>query len=183
MRATTRLTSTAAVVALVLPVAAAGQVAPPSGLQTGTVTIEGTVEKVSPEFVQLRTTDGTTQLFRLLEKTFVHGADPNDELIGLRQGTLVAIHYSGSGAAATAQEVDRIDAAGLRISEGRVTSINRDRGEIKVTFDNGKSETFKLTNRVTGEIGRDLTKDDHPRVIVYYTNNRGVKEVHYFKKK
>lgn len=161
----------------------ADQVMPPSGGQGGTVTIEGTIEKVSPEFVSVRTTDGTTQLFHLLEKTFVHGVDPNDELIGLRPGTLVAIHYSGAGASATAQEVDRIDGNGLKISEGRVTSINRDRGEIKVKFDNGSSETFKLTNRVAKEVGHDLKDADHPRVVVYYTNNRGVKEVHYFRTK
>jgi hypothetical protein len=163
--------------------ARAGQVTPPTGGQTGTVAVEGTIERVSPEFVSVRTTNGTTQLFHLLEKTFVHGASANDELIGLRPGTLVAIHYSGSGASATAQEIDRIDGNGLKISEGRVTSINRDRGEIKVRFDNNKTETFKLTNRAAKEVGRDLNNADHPRVIVYYTNNRGVKEVHYFRTK
>lgn len=186
MRTSIRLTiQTAAIAVLAMPVlvSEAGQVSPPSGGQISTVSIEGTIEKVSPEFVSVRTTDGTTQLFRLLEKTFVHGVDPNDELIGLRPGTLVAIHYSGSGASATVQEVDRIDGAGLRISEGRVTSINRDRGEIKVRFDNDKSETFKLTNRAAKDAGRDVKETEHPRVIVYYTNNRGVKEVHYFRKK
>ena len=171
------------VLAVTAYLAGAGQVMPPSGGQTGTVAVvEGTVERVSPEFVSVRTTDGTTQLFRLLEKTFVHGASPNDELIGLRPGTLVAIHYSGSGTSATAQEVDRIDGNGLKISEGRVKSINHDRGEIKVRFDNETTETFKLTNRVAREVG-DVNSADHPRVIVYYTNNRGVKEVHYFRQK
>ena len=164
--------------------AGAGQVMPPSGVQTGTVAVvEGTVERVAPEFVSVRTTDGVTQLFRLLEKTFVHGASPHDELIGLQKGTLVAIHYSGSGESATAQEVDRIDGNGLKITEGRVSSINRDRGEIKVRLDNGKSETFRLTNRAAQDAGRDLNNADHPRVIVYYTNTRGVKEVHYFRQK
>lgn len=186
MGASIRFTSTWMAAIAALPVLAAlpgaGQVMPPSGGQISTVSVEGTVEKVSPEFISVRTTDGTTQLFVLLEKMFVHGADPHDELIGLRPGTLVAIHYSGSGASATVQEVDRIDGAGLKISEGRVTSINRDRGEIKVRFDNGKSESFKLTNRAASEARRDLDKPDQ-RVIVYYTNNRGVKEVHYFRKK
>lgn len=174
-----------AIAALAAPALLAGarQVMPPSGGQTGTVAVEGTVEKVSPEFVSVRTTDGTTQFFRLLEKMFVHGVDPNDELIGLRPGTNVVIHYSGSGASATAQEVDRIDGNGLMITEGVVTSINRDRGEIKVRFDNDTSETFKLTNRAAKDVGKDVNNADHPRVIVYYTNNRGVKEVHYFRKK
>lgn len=171
------------VLAVTAYLAGAGQVMPPSGGQTGTVAVEGTVERVSPEFVSVRTTDGTTQLFRLLEKAFVHGASPHDELIGLRPGALVVIHYSGTGQAATAQEVDRIDGNGLKITEGVVTSINRDRGEIKVHFDNDKSETFKLTNRAASSVGRDINSADHPRVIVYYTNSRGVKEVHYFRTK
>lgn len=165
--------------------AGADQVMPPSGGQTSTVAVEGTVEGVSPggDAFSVRTTDGTTQLFRLLEKTFVHGANPNDELIGLKPGTLVVVHYSGSGTSATAQEVDRIDGHGLQISEGVVTSINRGRGEIRVRFDNGTSETFKLTNRASHDAGRNVNSAEHPRVIVYYTSNRGVKEVHYFKTK
>lgn len=162
----------------------ADQVLPPSGGQIKTVAVEGTIEGVSPEgnALSVRTTNGTTQLFVLLEKLFVHGADPDDELHGLRQGTAVVVHYTGSGASATAQEVDRIDGNGLTIAEGTVTSINRDRGEITVRFDNKTTETFKLTNRVVSEAGGDLAKG-HPRVIVYYTNNHGVKEVHYFRKK
>ena len=171
------------VLAVTTYLAGAGQVMPPSGGQISTVAVEGTVEQLSPEFVSVRTTDGTTQLFRLLEKAFVHGASPNDELIGLRSGTPVVIHYSGTGPSATAQEVDRIDGNGLNITEGVVTSINRDRGEIKVRFDNGKSETFRLTNRAAKDVGRDINSADHPRVIAYYTNNRGVKEVHYFRTK
>lgn len=185
MGASIRLISIQLVVvaALAVPALMAGQVMPPSGGQTSTVAVEGTVEAVSPEFVSVRTTDGTTQLFRLLEKTFVHGASLNDELITLHPGTLVVIHYSESGGSATAQEVDRIDGHGLKITEGVVTSINRDRGEIKVRFDNRKSETFKLTNRAARDAGRSLNNADHPRVIVYYTNTRGVKEAHYFREK
>ena len=176
-----------AVVALAVAPSPVGsdQIMKPSGGQTATVAVEGTIEAVSPEgnSLSVRTTDGTTQLFRLFEKMFVHADDANDELIGLRPGTAVVIHYSGSGESATVQEVDRIDGDGLRITEGVVTSINRNRGEIKVRFDNRKSETFKLTNRATKDVGRDLNQADHPRVIVYYTSNRGIKEVHYFRKK
>jgi len=175
------------IAALLVPafLASAGQVMPPSGGQISTVAVEGTIDAVSPEgnSLSVRTTDGTTQFFRLLEKVFVHGIDPNDELIGLTQGTAVVIHYSGSGSSATVQEVDRIDGNGLNITEGVVTSINRDRGEIKVRYDNQTSETFRLSNRAARDSGRDLNKAEHVRVIVYYTNKHGVKEVHYFKRK
>ncbi|HEX8029286.1 MAG TPA: hypothetical protein VF491_12520 [Vicinamibacterales bacterium] len=173
----------AAIAALAVPAFVSGQVLPPSGGQTSTVAVEGTIETVTVNGVSVRTTDGTTQLFRLLEKVFVHGTNPNSELIGLRPGTPVVIHYSGSGESATVQEVDRIDGNGLRITEGVVTSINREGDEIKVRFDDNTTETFTLTNRAAHDGGRDIKKGDHPRVIVYYTDNKGVKEVHYFRKK
>lgn len=85
-----------AVLAVTASRSGAGQMKAPSGGQTGTVAVEGTIERVSPEFVSVRTTDGTTQLFHLLEKMFVHGASGNDELIGLHPGTLVAVHTPGA---------------------------------------------------------------------------------------
>jgi len=187
MRASIRVTAIriAAIAAFAAPalLAGAGQVKAPAGGQTGTVAVEGTVEGVSPNSLSVRTTDGTTQFFRLLEKIFVDGVDPNDELIGLKTGTPVVIHYSGTGPSATVQEVDRIDGSGLTIAEGFVTSISRDRGEITVRYDNETTETFKLTNRAARDSGRDLKSRHQTRVIVYYTNKHGVKEVHYFRKK
>ena len=47
----------------------------------------------------------------------------------------VVIHYSGTGESATVQEIDRLDGDGLKVSEGRVTSIDREKGEIKVRLD------------------------------------------------
>ncbi len=57
------------------------------------------------------------------------------------------------------------------------------RGEIKVRYDNDTTETFRLTNRAATNVGRDVNDAEHPRVVVYYTSNRGVKEAHYFRKK
>lgn len=171
--------------ALAIPAGLADQVTQPTGGTTSTVAVEGTIDAVSPQGQSLtvKTTNGTTQLFRLLEKTFVHGADPNGELSGLRRGTPVVIHYSGSGESATAVEVDRIDGNGLNVTEGVVTAIDRGRDEIRVRFDNHKTETFKLTNRAAGDAGRDVSASDHVRVVVYYTNKHGIKEVHYFRRK
>ena len=52
---------------------------------------------------------------------------------------------------------------------------------IKVRLDDNRTETLKLSNRVSRNVGRDTKPDT--RVIVYYTNVKGVKEVHYFKTK
>ena len=162
--------------------AAGPQVKPPSGGTIDTVAVEGTIDVLSPGTLSVKTTDGVTQFFRLLEKVFVHDkAGTDNELAGLTRGTRVVVHYSGTGQSATVQEIDRLDADGLEVTEGRVTSIDRARGEIKVRLDDGRTETLRLSNRVSRNVSRDTTPNT--RVIVYYTNNKGVKEVHYFKTK
>ena len=163
---------------------AVAQVTPPSGGTISTVAVEGTVDRVSTQGLTVKTTDGVTQLFRFLEKVFVHDGrpQPDDELSGLRPGTTVVVHYSGSGASATVQEVDRIDGEGLKITEGHVTAIDRRKGTIKVRLDNGTTETLRLSNRVSRNVGRDLDAAG-TRVTVYYTDDKGEKEVHYFRRK
>jgi hypothetical protein len=183
-RSARKIVLTTVVAAATAVAAAAAQVKAPTGGTIDTVAVEGTIDLISPgtQSLSVKTTDGTTQLFRLLEKVFVHGrTGADDELKGLERGTTVVVHYSGSGQSAIVHEIDRIDAQGLEISEGQVTSIDRVRGEIKIRFDDGRTETLKLSNRVSRNVGRNTSVNT--RVVVYYTNNKGVKEVHYFKKK
>jgi hypothetical protein len=173
-----------AVAAVAAVVAAAPQVKAPSGGAIDTVAVEGTIDLLSPgtQSLSVKTTDGTTQFFRWLEKVFVHGrTGTDDELTGLERGMTVVVHYSGSGPSAIVQEIDRLDAEGLEIAEGHVTSIDRVRGEITIRFDDGRKEALRLSNRVSRNVGRQTSANT--RVVVYYTNNKGVKEVHYFKKK
>lgn len=192
MRASFRLADLARAMALAGVVAAAAadaaagtpQVARPTGGTIDTVAVEGTIDAVSPQTQSLsvKTTDGVTQFFRLMEKVFVHGkAGTDDELSGLQRGMTVVIHYSGTGQSATVQEIDRLDGDGLKVTEGRVTSIDREKGEIKVRLDDNHTETLKLSNRVSRNVGKNTKPDT--RVLVYYTDNKGVKEVHYFKQK
>jgi len=188
MTASTRLTHATVIAGLAAFAAHGGsayaQATRPQGGTTDTVSVEGTIDAVSPAGLTIRTTDGITQLFVLLEKIFVHDSrpQPDDELSGLHRGMTVVVHYSGTGAEATVQEVDRLDGAGLKITEGRVTSINRDRDQITVRLENGTTETLKLSNRVSRNEGRDLDAAGS-RVVVYYTDDHGVKEVHYFRRK
>lgn len=186
MNAITRLAHAAAIGSLAALGAqaspAGAQVMPPEGGTTSTV--EGTVEGVSTQGLTVKTTDGVTQLFRFLEKIFVHDGrpQPDDELSGLRRGTTVVVHYSGTSESATIQEIDRIDGDGLKITEGTVTAIDRTNGTIKVRLANGSTETLRLSNRVSRNVGRDLDAAG-TQVVVYYTDAKGTKEVHYFRRK
>lgn len=162
--------------------AATPQVTPPSGGTIDTVAVEGTIDIISPGTLTVRAIDGTTHLFKWLEKAFVHGtAETGDELKGLQKGMTVVVHYSATGESATAEEIDRIDGGGLRVTEGRVTSIDRQHGEIKVRLDDNRMETLKLSNRVSRNVGKNTIPNT--RVVVYYTDDKGVKVVHYFKQK
>ena len=60
------------------------------------------------------------------------------------------------------------------MTEGRVTSIDREHGVITVSLDDNRTETLKLSNRVSRNVGKGTKPDT--RVVVYYTDNDGVKE-------
>lgn len=165
----------------------AAQSAMPTGGTTNTLTIEGTVDRVSkgPDTLTVTTGDGLTQVFRLTSKLFVHDgkAQQDDELSDLHRGMAVVVHYSDTGSGKTVNEVDRLDGNGLTITEGRIVSIDRGRQEIKVALAGNRTETLKLSDRAAQHVGRDLdAAADHP-IVVYHTDEKGAKVVHYFKKK
>jgi len=150
---------------------------------TGTIAIEGTVEKqkAAEDAVAVKTIDGTKHVLHLAKSLVVHGSDKNgaDALANLREGTTVVVHYSGSGAQAAAQEIDVVGDAGMKVTEGTVTKIDRGRRQITVRFDNATSETFQLTERAAADAGAAAEKD---RVTVFYADQGGQKVAHYFRK-
>lgn len=169
------------------PNLARAQVTAPGGGTTNTLTLEGTVESISPkgDAITVKSGDGVTQLFRLTSKLFVHDSKPApDEALGdLHRGMAVVVHYKAEGLSRTAEEVDRLDAQGLRVTEGRVASIDRSRGEIKVRLDDNRVETLKLTDRAAQGAGKNLDNAADTPVVVYYTDEKGEKVVHYFRQK
>jgi|KBSMisStaDraftv2_1062788.scaffolds.fasta_scaffold07659_2 hypothetical protein len=65
-------------------------------------------------------------------------------------------------------------------AEGKVTSVDRVHGRIGVKYDDGRSETLRVTQHSTGSGTLEVT--DH-RVIVYSSNKSGQQVVQYFKRK
>jgi hypothetical protein len=65
-----------------------------------------------------------------------------------------------------------------------VTTLDRGRQKITVTYENGKTEVFQLTQRAAAEAPQnaDLASTPGARVVIYYTNEKGQKVVHFFKK-
>jgi hypothetical protein len=176
------------IVVLGAPGQAAAQQPAPIGGVTGTVALEGTVqdEYAGASAVVVKTTDGVKHVFQLTKGLLVHGAKGAgaDALRGLREGSTVVVHYTVAGGTESAQEIDRIGDQGLKVTEGVVTRVDHKRKQIAVRFDNGKSETFRLTERAAVDAGRDV--DDAAagttRVVVYYSDEAGRKVAHFFRK-
>jgi hypothetical protein len=166
----------------------ADQSAPPVSGVTGTLALEGTMKTVyrGAGKVIVVTIDGVEHVYTFTKDLIVHGGKgaPVDALEGLQKGTTVVVHYNADGTQPTAGEIDVIDAEGLSITEGVVTTLDRGRQKIAVTYDNGKTEVFQLTQRAAAEAPQnaDLASTPDAKVVIYYTNEKGKKVVHFFKK-
>ncbi len=173
-----------AAVLLAASLARGGQTLPPVG---GTLTTEATVQQIDAGgTIVVKTVDGVERTFRLAKDLLVHGkkGDGPDALAGLRKGSTVVVHYTKEGAEEKAREIDYVGDDGLRTTEGIVTRIDRRRKEIVIRFDDGKTETLKLTDRAAADAGKDVDRvAGASRVVVYYADEGGQKVAHFFKVK
>jgi hypothetical protein len=164
-------------------VKAAGQTPPPV---QGTMALEGTMKTFyrAVNTVVVATIDGIDHAYHFTTDLVVHGGKGTgvDALAGLREGTTVVVHYTVSGNELSATEIDTIGDEGLKITEGVVERIDRRRKEITIRFDNGKTETLRLTDRAAAEGGKDLDRNEAQKVRVYYADEGGQRVAHYFKK-
>jgi Cu/Ag efflux protein CusF len=135
--------------------------------------------------IVVTTVDGVEHMYHFAKDLVVHGGKGSgvDALEGLREGSTVVVHYTVSGAEESAQEIDRFGDEGLKITEGVVTNIDRRRKDITIRFDNGKTETLRMTDRVAVESEKALQgSGGDAKIVVYYSDEAGRKVVHYFKK-
>jgi hypothetical protein len=187
-RATTRFGwSTAFVVGLILGSAMplTAQSAPPV---QGTMALEGRMKEFyrAANVIVVTTVDGMEHVYHFAKNLVVHGGKDTgiDALDGLREGNTVVVHYTVSGNQEIAQEIDRLGDEGLEITEGRVTRIDRKRKEITIKFDNGTTETLRMTDRATAESSDTLDQAgaEGTKIIVYYADEAGRKVAHHFRK-
>ncbi|HEY2151802.1 MAG TPA: hypothetical protein VGH34_13410 [Vicinamibacterales bacterium] len=163
------------------------QTPPPVNGVTGTVALEGTVKKeyAAAHTIVVMTIDGVEHVFQFTKDLIVHGGKhPVDSLPGLREGATVVIHYTVAGSVQSAQEIDAVGDEGLKTSEGTVARIDRSRKQITIRFDNGKTESFQLTERAAADAGQDINQAGvgATKVIVYYSDEHGQKVAHFFRK-
>jgi hypothetical protein len=175
------LVAIACVVATAVPLGAQGT--PPV---QGTIALEATMKTVykGAQTIIVATIDGVEHVYQFSKDLIVHGGKGSgvDALEGLQPGRTVVIHYRMGAAAPSATEVDIVGEAGLQITEATVVDIGRNRTEITVRWDSGRTETFKLTANAAAETATLTAADDLAKVIVYYSNERGQKVAHYFRR-
>ena len=178
-----RVWSLAILAAAALPMSVASDAQTPPPVQ-GTIALEGTMKKFykGVNVIVVATMDGVEHTYHFAKDLVVHGGKGPQELEGLKEGTMVVLHYSGTGSEASAREIDQIgEDNGLKITEGRVVRIDRGRKAITIRFDDGKTETFRLTDRAASEGKRNEEATSGTRVVIYYADEAGQRVAHYFK--
>lgn len=157
---------------------------PPPG--HGTIALEGTMKKFyrAANTIIVATIDGVEHVYRFAKDLVVHGGQKpgGDPFAGLREGSTVVVHFTVEGAERSAHEIDRLGDDGLAVTEGIVSRIDRKRKQITVRYDNGKRETFGLTDRAAAAAMIDQTGGAEVRAIIYYSDDAGQKVAHFFKK-
>jgi hypothetical protein len=168
--------------------ALAAQATPPIDGVTGTIALEGTVrqEYAGANTVIVKSLDGVEHVFHYTKDLLVHGGRSSgaQALQGLREGSTVAVHDSGSGVDASAEAIDLIDNDGMHVTEGTVIRIDRSRKHITIMFDRDRTESFELTDRTAADARHDIdpTPNSTSTVTVFYTDESGRKVAHVFKK-
>jgi len=157
----------------------AGQEPPPISAVTGTIALDGTVQKVygGLNTIIVKTEDGVEHLFHLEDRTEVHGGDA---LRGIEQGSTVAVHYTRQGDKEVAHEVDRLGGDGLPSTEGVVTKVDRTTQTISIRLADGSEQKLRLTERAAAESGSAAS--DLVKVVVYFSDESGRRVVHYFRR-
>ena len=153
---------------------------------TGTIATEGTVRDVheAGNTVIVGTVDGVEHVFHYTKDLLVHGGKGSEALRGLKPGSSVVVHYTVDGANEAAHEIDRVGDEGLKSTEGVVMRVDRGRKQIMIKFADGKTETFRLTDRAAEDAGKDVgrTTKNASQVVVYYSDEGGQKVAHFFRK-
>lgn len=154
------------------------------------IALEGTMKAFyrGANIVIVTTVDGVEHVYHFTKNLIVHGGKTPgvDALADVSEGTPIVIHRRMNDEQASAEEIDVVlGDGGLKITEGRVSHIDRRKKEITVRYGNGKTETLKLTARAAAESGAtvDESNEGATDLVIYYADEHGRKVAHYVVKK
>jgi hypothetical protein len=152
--------------------------------------LEGTTNKVyaALNLLIVKTKDGVDHTFHYTKDLVLHGGKgPGvDTFVGLEEGTTILVHYTVTNDQETALEVDRVgDKGGLQKTEGVVADIDRRHKRITIKYANGLEEVMQLTPTAAAalqEADEVTNSRGATKIVVYYTDEAGLKVAHYFRK-
>jgi hypothetical protein len=177
------LAVTSALVATLNVIGAAGaeQQPPPIDGVTGTVATEETKKDVHE--AGRGVLGKVARLLRLNRKDTVAAAPEGgeDTLAGMKAGTAVIIHTTTAGDTVSAEEIERLDAEGVKPIEGVVTVVNRGERTISIKLADNQRRTFRLSSRAVDEVDTNVDPAA-ARIILYVKDEAGERVVQYIKR-
>jgi hypothetical protein len=129
--------------------------------------------------------DGVEHVYHFTKNLIVHGGKTPgvDALDELGEGTPIVVHRRVNDEQVSAEEIDLVGEFGLKVTEGRVSHIDRRKKEITIRYANGKTETLQLTTRAAAESKAELDESNGEELVIYYADEDGRKVAHYVTKK
>jgi hypothetical protein len=101
-------------------------------------------------------------------------------LAGMKPGTAVVIHTTTAGENATAEEINRLDAEGVKPMEGVVTAVNHSDRTISIRLADGTRRMLRLSAHAADEVDTDI--DATATVVLYVQDVAGERVVQYIKR-
>jgi hypothetical protein len=145
--------------------------------------VHGTVTKVDHETktVVVKTADGTEHSIKVTGETAYTGTKEGFD--GLKEGTEVVVHKTGTGAEETGLEIGKIGKDSVKVSEGTIVKVDHGAKTVVVKSADGTEKTFDYTETAGKDIGEaaGAGAKKGAKVTVYYTEETGKKIAHFFK--
>jgi hypothetical protein len=145
--------------------------------------VHGTVTKVDHDTktVVVKAEDGTEHTIKVTGQTTYKGT--KEGLDGLKEGTEVVVHKTGTGAKETGLEIGKISKDGVKVSEGTVVKVDHGAKTVVVKGADGTEKTFDYTETAGKDMGQAVGAgaEKGAKVTVYYTEESGKKIAHFFR--
>jgi hypothetical protein len=127
----------------------------------------------------VRLADGTEEVFKLTERTTVHGVRSGVNMAALAgvEGGHFIVHYSGEAAEKTAESFRYLGTEVPRVAKGTITAVDKAGRTIAVKSADGAVETYRLSEQCVMDTGRDAA--DGAEAVSHAVKEGAIVTVHY----
>jgi len=144
--------------------------------------VHGTVTKVdhATKTVVVKTTDGTEHAIKVTGQTTYAGTKEGFD--GLKEGSEIVVHETGTGAEETGVEIGKIGEDSVKVTDGTIVKVDHGAKTVIVKGADGTEKTFAYTETAGKDMGgaAGAGAEKGAKVTVYYTEESGKKIAHFF---